>query len=60
MSNSKPSKADSLAKAGENTGIALTESELDKVAGGQKNKVSGQHKTNDTSDYLVVTLTDAS
>jgi len=36
----KPSKPDSLTKAGKDAGIALSESELDKVAGGNKAKTA--------------------
>jgi bacteriocin-like protein len=51
---------ESLVKTSAEGSVELSEQELQQVAGGQKNKVSGQHKANDTSDYLVVTLTDAS
>ena len=36
----KPSTRDTLTKAGKGAGIALSESELDKVAGGSKTKVA--------------------
>jgi bacteriocin-like protein len=55
----KPSTPDTLTKSGKDAAIELSETELQQVSGGQKNKAP-RHIEGETSDYLVVTLTDAS
>jgi bacteriocin-like protein len=55
----KPTTPDTLTKSGKEAAIELSETELQQVSGGQKNEAR-RHIKGETSDYLVVTLTDAS